>query len=79
MITPELFNALNRVEEAHFRTTSDTGANSCAMVVWNSLRRALGLPAISISDLKTYNIDTHLYETPIDSKLMNNLKYRDLL
>jgi hypothetical protein len=39
------------VESRHFRTVHDTGANDCAMLVWNIVRDYAGLPRITRDDL----------------------------
>lgn len=42
------------VESRHFRTEADTGANECAMLVWNQLRNFAGLPNLTKAGLPTY-------------------------
>lgn len=43
--------AISKVESAHFRSATDTGAASQAMTVWNALRAELGMPPLSRDDL----------------------------
>lgn len=45
---------IERVEQAHFRTDCDTGANECAMLVWNLVRKYAGKPRLRRSDLRSY-------------------------
>lgn len=49
---------IKRVESAHFRTNEDTGANLNAILIWNMVRRHVGLPRIDIDDLPAY-CETH--------------------
>lgn len=73
-IDPDTYNALVAVENAHFRTNKDTGANPNALLVWNALRRQLGLPWLSLDDLPKYDAERKGYFAPDDSKLLVNLK-----
>ncbi len=67
-ISKKVLNAMKNVEDRHFRTVEDTGANSCAMVVWNTLRENLGLPQITKNDLSFYC--SGRYIKPKDSNLL---------
>lgn len=53
-ISQEILAAIKDVESRHFRTCHDTGANSCAMIVWNTFRVNLGLSRIDRDDLPTF-------------------------
>ena len=44
---------IETIERRHFRTAYDTGANSNALIVWNSVRDFCGLPYKGIADLPT--------------------------
>lgn len=46
-----LRKVVDEVEAAHFRTHTDTGANSCALLVWNRIRAAAQLPHLTQRDL----------------------------
>lgn len=50
----DLIKLIDQVEKAHFRTVDDTGANSCAMLIWNIVRNEAGLPRLQLSDLPAY-------------------------
>ena len=67
-MTPEILEAMKKVEENHFRTIHDTGANDHAMLVWNALRAELKLPRLSRDDLSFWNGEK--YETPANSNLL---------
>lgn len=41
-------------EKAHFRTKDDTGANQCAMLIWNRVRSFAGLEKLYLDDLPAY-------------------------
>ena len=60
------------VERDHFRTVDDTGANGCAMLVWNALRKHAGLPPLGKEDLRQW--DGKKYVLPENSRLIQNLK-----
>lgn len=45
---------VDQVETAHFRTVDDTGANECAMLIWNIVRQAAGLSRITKANLPEY-------------------------
>jgi hypothetical protein len=47
--------AIKAVEQSHFRTEHDSGANSCAEIVMNAFRRHAGLPFKSAKDLPKWN------------------------
>jgi hypothetical protein len=49
---------IKKVEAEHFRTDQDTGANSCALFIWNLVRAHAGLPTLKKSDLRAY-CETH--------------------
>ncbi len=61
---------MEEVEASHFRTETDTGANPCAMLVWNALRSKFGLPHLEKRDLPFWYDGK--YVTPADSKLLKN-------
>ena len=42
---------VKKVEADHFRTVHDTGANDCALFIWNLVRERLGLPRLEKKDL----------------------------
>lgn len=50
-MTQDLLALVERVEKAHFRTHQDTGANPCALMVWNIVRQEAGLPRLTSRDL----------------------------
>jgi hypothetical protein len=66
-----LWNVLAEVEAAHFRTINDTGAADQARVVWNALRRRLGLPEVGKYHLPQW--DGEKYAMPADSALLANV------
>ena len=47
------------VEACNFRTGHDTGANPCALSVWNSLRAYAGLERLTQDDLIQRHADDH--------------------
>lgn len=47
-------NFINEVEKAHFRTNQDTGANLNALLIWNLVRKHVGLPRLEVDDLPAY-------------------------
>lgn len=68
--TPEVLAAIKAVESAHFRTNEDTGANGCASLVWNALRRQFGLPVVTRDDLPAWDEQRKGYYMPEGSKLL---------
>jgi hypothetical protein len=46
---------IQEIEARLFRTDADTGANECALTVWNAVRRYAHLPRITKSDLASYH------------------------
>jgi hypothetical protein len=52
---------VKEVEESHFRTNEDTGANSNALLIWNMVREHVGLPRLDILDLPAYCITHKTY------------------
>lgn len=71
--TPSLIEAIAAVERDHFRTVDDTGANPCAMLVLNYLRRQAGLPLISKDHLSKWDETVKRYVLPFDSQLLDNV------
>ncbi len=65
-----LTGLMAKVESAHFRTVTDTGANPNAMVIWNALRRAAGLPGLSKDDLPAHDETRDQYVCPEGSRLL---------
>ncbi len=65
-----LLDCIAKVEADHFRTVTDTGSNPNAMVVWNALRRAAGLPGLSKDDLPAYDAERKAYVCPEGSRLL---------
>lgn len=59
MITAE--KLIEEVEAEHFRTQEDTGANECAMTVWNCVRRKLGREPLIKSSLPAYCLTHKVY------------------
>ncbi len=59
-----------QVERAHFRTVHDTGANSCAMTVHNTLRVACDLPRLTTDDLPSWDEARKGYFMPPTSRLL---------
>lgn len=53
-----------RVERSHFRTQHDTGANDCAMFIWNLVRVEAGLPRITLRDLPGWCEGCRAYHLP---------------
>lgn len=45
---------IKHVESTQFRTNTDTGANECALLVWNMVRKHVGLPRLDKNDLPAY-------------------------
>lgn len=52
---------VKEVERHHFRTEHDTGANLNAMLVWNIVRKHVGLPPLSKKDLPRYCVHHDTY------------------
>lgn len=50
-MSAELLELIDRIERSHFRTHQDTGANSNALLIWNIVREAAGLPRLTLRDL----------------------------
>lgn len=50
-----------KTEASHFRTNSDTGANECAMLVWNMVRQHVGLPRLRLWDLPAWCVTHQKY------------------
>lgn len=46
------------VEACHFRTGHDTGANPCALMVWNILREWAGMQSLDRDDLIRRHAET---------------------
>lgn len=65
-----LLPLIARVEKNYFRTVSDTGANECAMFVWNQVRQEAGLLPLRLSDLRAW--DGTKYVMPPHSRLLEN-------
>lgn len=65
-----LIEAMRKVEAAHFRTVSDTGASPQALTVWNALRAAVGLPRIWREDLPEWDAEKKQYVRPERSNLL---------
>lgn len=42
------------VEKDYFRTDCDVGANSSVMLIWNQVRRHVGLDELKVEDLPAY-------------------------
>lgn len=55
----ELHAWIRDYERRHFRTPFDTGANLNAMIVWNGLRTAAGLPELTQVDLLRRQFSTY--------------------
>ncbi len=47
----DLGEFIDDIEKCHFRTAHDTGANPCAMMIWNGLREWYGVDSLTIDDL----------------------------
>lgn len=52
-----------QVEAAHFRTAADTGANHNALMIWNIVRRHVGLPELTPEDLPAWCMTHSCYHT----------------
>ena len=59
-----LYTIVTDIESSHFRTEHDTGANPNALLVWNWVRRWVGLPYIDRNSLRKYckACDTYHYK-----------------
>lgn len=49
---------VEQIEKAHFRTRNDTGANLNALLIWNCVRKHVGLKPLTVEDLPAF-CDTH--------------------
>jgi hypothetical protein len=67
-----LLDFIREVEDAHFRTECDTGANLNVLLIWNLVRKEAGLPWLQKSDLPTW--DGEKYAMPADSRLLSNVE-----
>lgn len=67
----ELRDFIRDVEDAHFRTVDDTGANHNALFVWRLVRQFAGLEPLTMEDLPSFNEETKRYETPKNSRLLS--------
>lgn len=56
---------IKKVEEAHFRTNDDTGANLNALFIWNLVREHVGESRLEWRDLPAY-CETHQKYHKID-------------
>ena len=54
MTKSDFIKFIEAVEQAHFSTVQDTGANWNAMFIWNIVRARAGLKPLSLSDLDAY-------------------------
>ena len=68
----ELILLIAKIEAAHFRTVEDTGANPCAMIVMNALRKEAGFSPLSTSDLPAYDETENTYVRPVSSNLVGH-------
>lgn len=73
-IPKSVLKAIREVEQAHFRTVHDTGANPTAMLVMNTFRSKFGLPNISVLDLPAWNDKKKQYVKPRKSRLLSERK-----
>lgn len=53
-MSESLEDFIARVEAAHFRTQDDTGANECALLIWNMVREFADKPRLRRRDLRSY-------------------------
>ncbi len=51
---PSLLSFIKSVEDNHFRTDTDTGANLNALFIWNRIREYAGLEPLRLEDLPSY-------------------------
>ncbi len=65
-----ILDHIRKVESDHFRTVTDTGSNANARVIWNALRRSVGLERISLNDLPYYDHKAKAYVMPPKSNLL---------
>lgn len=56
-----LLSFIKDVEEAHFRTEHDTGANRNALFIWSLVRRLAGLPDLALTDLPAWCVACKKY------------------
>lgn len=68
-----LIDFIKEVEENHFRTNLDTGANWGAMFILNCARIKAKLHNISEGDLPKWDAEKNEYVMPVDSFLYRNL------
>lgn len=57
MAAPEFESSedfVSRVEQAHFRTDEDTGANPSVLMIWNMVRRHFGMSNLLRENLPAY-------------------------
>jgi hypothetical protein len=52
---------IKEVEKHHFRSAGDTGAHPNAMMIWNIVRRHVGLPRLTEEDLPRYCVSHDCY------------------
>ncbi len=64
----DLMIIMRDIEASHFRTEHDTGANDCALLIWNALRRRVGLPWLEKKHLPAW--DGTRYAMPEVSNLL---------
>jgi hypothetical protein len=51
----DLMLIMRDIEASHFRTEHDTGANDCALLIWNALRQRVGLPWLEKKHLPAWD------------------------
>jgi hypothetical protein len=56
--TDELTSYMADIESRMFRTNQDVGANSNALMVWNTLREHAGLPRLTRDNLRQRHVDS---------------------
>lgn len=49
------------VEDSHFRTTEDTGANPNALMIWGMVRQFAGLKRLALEDLPQWCVTCRKY------------------
>lgn len=54
----DVLEFIERIEKAHFRTNSDTGANSNSLFIWNLLRKEVGLHRLIPDDLRLRQVES---------------------
>lgn len=52
---------VQKVENNYFRTFDDVGATPNAMLIWNQVRKHIGLKPININDLPAYCLTHEKY------------------